>query len=397
MLYQSLIEQSSDDQLLADCWFSKDEKINKDSPSQQDIDWIYSFVDNDAFYQELPSSLKKNIKPLVLRIEETIAIVHSTHKQLKAPFRLFTAYQLSKVVISRTDFPLEFINSIVIYSGLQLRKQFSEAGLVDARGPMSLLFLTRKMEEILGYNLYILNNSYNSTENLKLKKFFKKWTERIQFISRLLSNKENTIKSDVIIKKITSFDDELNQNRTAYLKLIQNSKLQEHEKNSCIELYNYLSKLYTYFINRQEQLSYPNQTSIHLSWFHLVSSYKTPSSELMVHEFAHVLDYYNAGLDGLAIQNKKQQEIWKNSYQEEEQKGENSIISQYGLSNPYEFLAVSSELFFTEQELLKQNLPHLFLSLQKIYGYTPPNQKKITTWQYYKLLFFSKVSLFKLP
>jgi Mlc titration factor MtfA (ptsG expression regulator) len=117
----------------------------------------------------------------------------------------------------------------------------------------------------------------------------------------------------------------------------------------------------------------------------------------MIHEFAHVLDYYSTGLDGLAISNKQQQEIWKNNYREEEAKGNASIISEYGLSNPYEFFAVSSELFFTEQDRLKQHLPQLLSSLQKIYGYMPPNQKKLTTWQYYKLLFFSKVSLFKLP
>ncbi|MCT4580743.1 MAG: zinc-dependent peptidase [Flavobacteriales bacterium] len=399
MLYQSLIEQVSDDHLLADCWFSKEDHIKQVSVNQKDIDWIIGLMEKDPYYQELNPALKKNIKPLVLRIEQSVVMVHSTRKDLPPPFRLYLAYQLSKALIARTDFPLSFINSIVIYSGVKLRKQFSEAGLVDARGPMSLLFLTRKMEEILGYNLQLINNFYlsSSIRSVELLKFFKKWEGNIHFISKILSDNEATIKPTVILKKIAPFEKEINQHKTTYLNFIERTSLKETDKNNCIELYNYLTTLYSYFINRQEQLTYKNQTSIHLSWFHLISSYKTLQSELMIHEFAHVLDYYSTGLDGLAISNKQQQEIWKNNYREEEAKGNASIISEYGLSNPYEFFAVSSELFFTEQDRLKQHLPQLFSSLQKIYGYMPPNQKKLTTWQYYKLLFFSKVSLFKLP
>ncbi len=94
-----------------------------------------------------------------------------------------------------------------------------------------------------------------------------------------------------------------------------------------------------------------------------------------IHEFVHLIDEMDGAADGLPqIIMKRQYTIpWLKMMHEEIKtiKYGKSDINPYGASSDIEFLAVSSEYFFTQPELLKQKHPQLFDLLA-----TSFNQKK---------------------
>ncbi len=98
-------------------------------------------------------------------------------------------------------------------------------------------------------------------------------------------------------------------------------------------------------------------------WVHAESQDPSLGSNLVVHEFAHVLDHllgvshstpamieaYEAELDLLAA-------------------GEESGFRDEDLENPQEFFAAASELFFTHPHWLGETWPALYRDLGDIYG-----------------------------
>lgn len=93
---------------------------------------------------------------------------------------------------------------------------------------------------------------------------------------------------------------------------------------------------------------------------------------VVVHEFAHQLDYENGLADGCPLlaadqyraEQKKRYARWKEVMQTEYrrlcgqvQKGETSVLRDYGATNPVEFFAVATECFFSKPQAMRASLP----------------------------------------
>jgi MtfA peptidase len=107
---------------------------------------------------------------------------------------------------------------------------------------------------------------------------------------------------------------------------------------------------------------------------------------LVFHEFAHQLDEENGRADGVPVLGAKatrserlsrysswakvlskeyeklQQEVWE---------GQETVMDQYGATNPAEFFAVATECFFEKPGQLKHKHPELYDELQRFYQQDP--------------------------
>ncbi|MFN6571373.1 M90 family metallopeptidase [Dendronalium sp. ChiSLP03b] len=100
---------------------------------------------------------------------------------------------------------------------------------------------------------------------------------------------------------------------------------------------------------------------------------------VILHEFAHQLDQEDGKAEGVPIlQQKSDYLIWARvmtqEYQQlcnDVQQGIETVIDNYGATNPSEFFAVATETFFEKpQQLLKQH-PALYELLQQYYQVAP--------------------------
>ena len=100
---------------------------------------------------------------------------------------------------------------------------------------------------------------------------------------------------------------------------------------------------------------------------------------LVIHEFAHQLDGESGTTNGAPPLGKSQSyDKWSQvlssefeQLRQQAQRGESTLIDQYGATNPAEFFAVSSEVFFERPEELKGKHPALYHELQQFYSVDP--------------------------
>lgn len=100
---------------------------------------------------------------------------------------------------------------------------------------------------------------------------------------------------------------------------------------------------------------------------------------VVIHEFAHQLDFENASTDGTPMLDSRQQYLsWARvlgaEYEElrrVDQSGEESFLDTYGASNPAEFFAVVTEMFFERPVELRARHRSLYEELQKFYRQDP--------------------------
>jgi len=103
---------------------------------------------------------------------------------------------------------------------------------------------------------------------------------------------------------------------------------------------------------------------------------------LVIHEFAHQLDGESGITNGAPPLSKDQDyDQWSQVLSEEfehlrhsTQRGEATLIDKYGATNPAEFFAVTSEVFFERPQDLNQHHPKLYQQLKNYYQVDP------TTW-----------------
>ena len=99
---------------------------------------------------------------------------------------------------------------------------------------------------------------------------------------------------------------------------------------------------------------------------------------VIIHEFAHELDYAEGAIDGIPpIENTKLQEFTKIMFSEYEKFKEKTIkgrflgkyhlLDKYAATNKAEFFAVMSEYFFVKPELLKKHFPDIYKELKNFY------------------------------
>jgi hypothetical protein len=105
----------------------------------------------------------------------------------------------------------------------------------------------------------------------------------------------------------------------------------------------------------------------------------TDGENLVLHEFAHQLDFENQSSDGTpALETRGDYMAWArvmsaefNALRNAAYAGEPTLLDDYGATNPSEFFAVITEAFFERPRALKARHPKLFAQLQRFYKQDP--------------------------
>src|SRR5438876_1550881 len=121
--------------------------------------------------------------------------------------------------------------------------------------------------------------------------------------------------------------------------------------------------------------------SLVLSWDAVKSGAADPSDgkNVVLHEFAHQLDYENFAADGVpGLTTRKQQLSWSEVMRTEfaslraaDETGIPTLLDTYGATNPAEFFAVSTEAFFERPCALRSRHPKLYAELQRYFRQDP--------------------------
>ena len=100
---------------------------------------------------------------------------------------------------------------------------------------------------------------------------------------------------------------------------------------------------------------------------------------VILHEFAHQLDQQDGTFDGAPILEKVSHygswaRVLMKEYRalgEAADRGQETLIDQYGATNPAEFFAVITEAFFESPKALKEKHPELYAELKQFYHQDP--------------------------
>ena len=118
-----------------------------------------------------------------------------------------------------------------------------------------------------------------------------------------------------------------------------------------------------------------------LAWDAVESGAANPSDgkNVVLHEFAHQLDYENSADDGTpALATREQQWSWHEVMRTEfaslraaDETGIPTLLDTYGATNPAEFFAVATEAFFERPRMLRAHHPRLYAELQSYFQQDP--------------------------
>src|SRR2546426_1379580 len=121
--------------------------------------------------------------------------------------------------------------------------------------------------------------------------------------------------------------------------------------------------------------------SLVLSWGAVKHGAADPSDakNVVLHEFAHQLDYENHAADGVpALATSEEQLAWSEVMQSEfaslraaDESGIPTLLDTYGVTDPVEFFAVSVEAFFERPCALRAHHPRLYAELRKYFNQDP--------------------------
>jgi hypothetical protein len=121
--------------------------------------------------------------------------------------------------------------------------------------------------------------------------------------------------------------------------------------------------------------------SLVLAWGAVKHGAADPSDgkNVVLHEFAHQLDYENHAADGVpALATREQQSAWSEVMSSEfaslraaDESGIPTLLDTYGATDPVEFFAVSVEAFFEQPRALRAGHPRLYAELQKYFQQDP--------------------------
>lgn len=118
-----------------------------------------------------------------------------------------------------------------------------------------------------------------------------------------------------------------------------------------------------------------------LSWQDTVAGAKIPDDgrNVVIHEFAHQLDQEDGSANGAPILAAGQSyQSWSGIFskqfqllQKQASEGTPSLFDYYGATNPAEFFAVASEVFFEQSKQFNQQYPQLYQQLTQYYQVDP--------------------------
>jgi len=121
--------------------------------------------------------------------------------------------------------------------------------------------------------------------------------------------------------------------------------------------------------------------SLVLSWGAVKHGAADPSDgkNVVLHEFAHQLDFENEATDGVPeLSTREQQIAWAEVMRSEyaslraaDESGIPTLLDTYGATNPAEFFAVSVEAFFEQPRALQAHHPKLYAELQTYFQQDP--------------------------
>jgi hypothetical protein len=121
--------------------------------------------------------------------------------------------------------------------------------------------------------------------------------------------------------------------------------------------------------------------SLVLSWGAVRHGAADPADgkNVVLHEFAHQLDFENGAADGVpGLETREQQLAWSRVMRAEfaslraaDQSGVPTLLNTYGATNPAEFFAVSVEAFFEQPLALRARHPKLYAELQQYFQQNP--------------------------
>ncbi len=103
---------------------------------------------------------------------------------------------------------------------------------------------------------------------------------------------------------------------------------------------------------------------------------------VVYHEFAHKLDMLDGSVDGIPpLFTLEQFDEWGrvlaeqyNDLRERTRRGRKTLLAPYAATNPAEFFAVSTELFFDRPRRLRERRPELYRVLAGFYRQDPANR-----------------------
>lgn len=121
--------------------------------------------------------------------------------------------------------------------------------------------------------------------------------------------------------------------------------------------------------------------SVVLSWSSVEQSSRNEEDglNLVLHEFAHQIDQFDGVADGLPLLKSREDyaawsEDFSESYErlcEEVEKGQRTVLDEYGATNPAEFFAVATETFFEKPKAMEREHPEVYSHLKVFYGLDP--------------------------
>src|SRR5213080_4400650 len=121
--------------------------------------------------------------------------------------------------------------------------------------------------------------------------------------------------------------------------------------------------------------------SLVLSWGAVKHGAADPcdGKNVVLHEFAHQLDYENHAADGVpGLATREQQSAWSEVMNSEfaslraaDESGIPTLLDTYGATDPVEFFAVSVEAFFEQPRALRDRHPRLYAELQNYFQQDP--------------------------
>lgn len=105
-------------------------------------------------------------------------------------------------------------------------------------------------------------------------------------------------------------------------------------------------------------------------------------TNVVYHEFAHKLDQLDGVADGMPpLPSSEARAAWTQTigtnFRRLRRRGPDGLVRAYGATNPAEYFAVTSELFFTRPTELRDRLPRVYLRLAEFYGQDPAARTRL--------------------
>jgi Mlc titration factor MtfA (ptsG expression regulator) len=99
-------------------------------------------------------------------------------------------------------------------------------------------------------------------------------------------------------------------------------------------------------------------------------------TNVVYHEFAHKLDQLDGDADGMPpIADAEARQAWEQTmgtnFRRLQRRGATGLVRAYGATNPAEYFAVTSEVFFTRSVDLRAQMPRLYERLAEFYRQDP--------------------------